>query len=121
MKHTRMIVFCTLRFEALHSCPSQVCPEKAYYLTYVHRHEFHVRCEAPVHGRNREIEFITMKQEINEYIQQNWHGKDLGNMSCEQMADALITVFPYLDLVEVSEDGENGAVAIVEDGDEVQP
>lgn len=103
-------VFCTLQFTATHRCPEEVCPKTAMYLTTSHRHVFHVRCEALVKHDNRDIEFITLKERVQKYISEGWHLQNLGIMSCEKMAVTLLDIFPELVKVEVSEDGENGAV-----------
>lgn len=108
------IVFCTLRFEALHHCPPEVCPKEVEYLTSPHRHEFHVRCEARVFGKNRDIEFISMKHQISEFVTANYHKKDIDMTSCEMIAHEILGEFDFLNRVEVSEDGENGAIAIRE-------
>ena len=102
-------VFCRFQFEATHSCPSEVCPEELPFLCHEHRHIFHVRCVAPVKHDNRDIEFIKMKHDISNYCCARFEHKNIGNMSCEQIAEQLINFFPYLSRVTVSEDGENGA------------
>lgn len=105
-------VYCKLRFSATHHCPPEVCPKEAEYLTHPHRHEFHVQCAAYVHGDNREIEFITLKNQVDKYVREKYHNKDLGMTSCEMIAHEILGDFDCLSSVEVSEDGENGAIAI---------
>ena len=103
----RYIVIRT-QFEALHKWPDS--PEDLYiaFLRYPHRHIFHVTMKWKVGGDNREIEFITMKNKVEVYIQAKWHTKDLGSMSCEQIAGVLAREFDSV-FVSVFEDNENGA------------
>lgn len=102
-------VYFTFQFEAIHCCPESVCPLEVPYLAYPHRHIFHVRCEAEVRNDNRDIEFIKAKQEVSSWCGQ-WENDDIGEMSCEQIAIAILENFPYLTKVTVSEDNENGAI-----------
>jgi hypothetical protein len=65
---------------------------------------------------NRDIEIINLKHNINDYLYQSFY-KDwcrthcFGDYSCEDIAEYLMKQFD-LDLVEVLEDNENGAILI---------
>lgn len=102
-------VFCTTRFEASHSWPA--APDPVAFLRDPHRHEFHVRVEVRVDHDDRDIEFIMLKREVDRFI-----AEDLGevNFSCEMYADAIKAhvedEYGRPARVEVSEDGENGAI-----------
>lgn len=95
-------VFCTLEFEAYHWWAD--APDQVAFLRNKHRHVFHVRAEKGVQHYNRDVEFIGLKRKLQQALDaksENW--------SCEQWAAWLMKEFT-LDRVEVSEDGENGAV-----------
>ena len=103
-------VFCTTVFEAIHWWPN--APESVGYLRNRHRHLFHVKVWKLVEGLDRQIEFITLKQAVNEKIAvlkcqkcETW--------SCEQWAVAIMKNVGAC-RVEVSEDGENGALVTAE-------
>lgn len=98
-------VWVTLQKEALHCWPE--CPfVEVEYLRRRHRHVFHIRCEIEVRHDDRDVEFIRWKQAIG--CELDRLGYDLGRMSCEALAKLLLEKFQCC-LVEVSEDGENGA------------
>lgn len=101
-------IFVTFQFEALHKWGECPLPE-VNFLRDVHRHIFHVRMEKNVSHSNRDVEFIMWKRAILDYVREHWDRKDLGNMSCEHMAETLGVMFDAKK-VEVSEDGENGAI-----------
>jgi hypothetical protein len=74
---------------------------------------FHVKAKVRVSHGDREIEFILLKRELENYVAV-W-GFDLGRASCEEMAEDLINYitgeYGFRDIeVSVFEDGENGAV-----------
>lgn len=111
MNNFKRSVFCTLQFEAYHRCPAEICENtNEYYLQYTHRHIFHVRCEAPVEHNNRAIEFINLKQKISNFCIMQYGHLNIHTTSCEMIAEAILNKFPELQKVEVSEDGENGAI-----------
>lgn len=100
-------VFCTTQFEGFHSWPD--APENVSYLRDRHRHIFHVRAETIVDHNDRQIEFITLKKEVDAVIKLLKETTDVRNWSCEHWASAILAAFCGLTRVEVSEDGENGA------------
>lgn len=101
-------VFVTFQFEALHKWGECPLPE-VNFLRDTHRHIFHVRMEKTVTHSNRDVEFIMWKRQILAYVREHLEGKDLGNTSCENLAETFAIMFDAYK-VEVSEDGENGAI-----------
>lgn len=106
-------VFCTLQVEGTHCWPG--CPfEEVAYLRDPHRHVFHIKAYKEVFHDDRDVEFIMLKHEIQQYFVSKYYqpaGKlcVFGAMSCEMIGRELIEQFG-LSRVEVSEDNENGAV-----------
>lgn len=109
-------VFCTFRQTGFHSWPD--APESYKYLSYPHRHEFHIRVDVRVSFDDRQIEFIALKRMCQGALGAMasglaWEHLDFGARSCEMMAKALckkLVALGYnVDSVEISEDGENGA------------
>lgn len=92
-------------FEGYHKWSECDIPDVSF-LKYKHRHIFHVTVQKKVNHNERDIEIIMLKREMINYI-----GKqpvDLGDSSCETIAEMLINKF-NLDSCVVLEDGENGA------------
>lgn len=88
-------------------------PMKYIYLTYPHRHVFHIRCWFPVGHVDREIEINKMQDTIQTVIESKYGnrpgtGADFGGMSCESIAEWCIETFEC-DACEVLEDGYGGA------------
>lgn len=83
-------------------------PDEVAFLRDWHRHVFHVRLGVQVTGLNREVEFFTLKKRVDNYL--TAYANKQFESSCEQIADNLMKVFGAC-LVEVAEDGENGATA----------
>jgi 6-pyruvoyl-tetrahydropterin synthase len=107
MTNTR--VYCTFQFEAFHMWPA--APEQVNYLRTPHRHVFHVRAETDVEHNDRDVEFITLKQDLLRAVRTKIVDAKhvVATWSCEQWAQWMLDTFS-LRQVEVSEDGENGAV-----------
>lgn len=84
------------------------------YLQHPHRHLFKGVATIEVFDSDRELEFLAVKDFLEEDVLPEY--KDLGARSCELMAREIITNLTarygaHRDIeVEVSEDGENGAV-----------
>ena len=97
----------TTSFPALHNWPDCNIPEMDF-IKNTHRHVFHVTIKIGVSPKDRDIEFISKKDEIESYISEMWWNKDLGSSSCENLATQLYRKF-NANYVLVSEDGENGA------------
>lgn len=110
----RMYVYCTTRFVALHRWDN--APDSVAFLRNEHRHVFHVKVACPVSHAERDIEFITLKAVVDAAIKDmlaNW----TGTASCEQICDGIknrVSKKYLVASVEVSEDGENGAVVLYE-------
>lgn len=100
-------VFVTCQFAAFHHWPD--APESHAFLRTMHRHMFHVKAWALVDHDNRDIEFIFLKERIETYCRGRLEGTQTSK-SCEQFAKILLEAFKELFEVEVSEDGENGAI-----------
>ena len=101
-------IFITCRFAAFHFWKD--APKEHAYLRDLHRHVFHVRLEKAVEHDDRDIEFIELKTRVQKHCQSYLAIRaKVEGLSCEQMAIRLLERFEA-DLVEVSEDGENGAI-----------
>jgi hypothetical protein len=110
------LVFCNFRQAGFHSWPN--APEPYKYLSYPHRHEFHVRVDVQVAYDDRDIEFIALKQACQTAFamltaEVSFEHLDFGARSCEMLAKELGHILVGMKYnvaaVEVSEDGENGA------------
>jgi hypothetical protein len=107
----RKYIYCTFTAEKLHKWDGAKDVEAVSYLANLHRHLFHFKVAVSVVDDDREIEFIMLKHELKEVVYR-W-GEIVG--SCEMMANDL---YVYLSaaypnrsyIIEVSEDGENGAI-----------
>lgn len=109
----RSEVWCYFELEGLHCWAT--CPiEEVEYLRSPHRHMFTFKCFWNVSHSDRDIEFIVAKHQVQRYLEeQYWNGRlqlcDFEGRSCEMLGEELILQF-NCDRVEVSEDGENGAI-----------
>ena len=109
------LVFIRTTFEALHKWDA--ADGVIDYLKYPHRHLFHVQMEWEVTHEDRQIEFISMKQNVDRWIArlgESEHEPLLINWSCETYASKLGKVWGCTRVM-VSEDGENGAIWIRND------
>ncbi len=94
------------QFEAIHNWPA--CPFKSVdFLTHPHRHIFYTEVKWEVSHSDRDKEFIIQKRILIEYLRKNYE-KDLGSMSCEMIAEDILSHLEA-DYVSVFEDNENGA------------
>ncbi len=110
---TLTLVYAQVQIEGIHFW--QDAPMDVYYLRSPHRHIFHIKAAVQVNHDNREVEFIMLGHAIEAWLKISF-GKtrkdgalDLGQMSCEQLAQNLLDDFGLYSC-EVSEDGENGAI-----------
>ena len=106
-------IFVTFQKEGLHCWPDAVQYPGIEFLASEHRHMFHFRVELQVFHDDREVEFILFKRELEGQYESG--ALELNHKSCEMMADELAKYiqdhYPGRFLkIEVSEDGENGAV-----------
>lgn len=98
------LIWCTFDFEAFHRWAN--APAEHSYLRERHRHLFKCKAWWRVEHDDRQMEFIQLKREALEVVQD---AKPLAEgWSCEQWAKALLGELDAV-RVEVSEDGENGA------------
>ena len=106
------------QYEGVHRYPE--APEQVAYLRNPHRHVFGVRVEVQVFDDDREIEFILLKHQVNDYLQSHFDGDgvwQMGRLSCEQVCKGILKyLFAFVKWPEqrfwsvtVDEDGENGA------------
>ena len=107
-----MRIFVTFTKEGIHCYPD--APEGVEFLKHPHRHMFHFRVEIEVFHNDRDIEFILFKREL-EALYDGEGILRLDYKSCEMMAEELLKYiqdkYPKrLIRIEVSEDGENGAI-----------
>lgn len=84
------------------------------FLRSLHRHEFHVKAEISVKHSDRDVEFFILQKELDSVCKNLYASKLLEGVSCEMMAMAISDALASLGYspvsVDVSEDGENGAV-----------
>ena len=86
--------------------------DEVSYLKDYHRHLFYIRCEKKVRHNDRDIEIISFKTKIENYLWEEYWvmwNCEFWDMSCEMIAELLMKEFS-LDLCEVLEDWENGAL-----------
>lgn len=94
--------------QGFHKYPD--APDSVGYLSYKHRHIFVIKGRASVTHNEREIEIITLQNQIEEAIKKEYGSpSDFNDMSCESIAEWLLNKFTCLSSVEVLEDGYGGA------------
>lgn len=102
------IVFCNTRFIGFHRWPD--APDSVGYLRSLHRHEFHVKVSVIITHDNRHVEFITLKQDVDNFLEvTDFPEASSCEMMCDRIAEHLDSLGYNVNEVEVSEDGENGA------------
>jgi hypothetical protein len=109
-KITKRWIWVTFQKEGIHCYPD--APYGVEFLKHPHRHMFHFNVKVEVTHNDRDIEFILFKRELEEAFETGI--LKLDSKSCEMMAEDLIGYinrnYPGRDIViNVSEDGENGA------------
>jgi hypothetical protein len=107
-------IFVTFQREGIHCWPDAKHMPGIEFLANPHRHMFHFRVELQVFHDDREVEFILFKRELEEQYEAGTLHLDY--KSCEMMSDELAVYikqhYPGRFMkIEVSEDGENGAVS----------
>ncbi len=115
------MIWVTFRKEGIHKYPAALTdPNLATgdeydvsFLGYPHRHIFHFRVWIGVEHSDRAIEFIQFKRWLENLYNQGT--LQLDYKSCEMMAedlyDQISAKYPGREVwIEVSEDGENGAL-----------
>ena len=106
-------IFVTFQREGIHRWPDAEHMPGMEFLAHPHRHMFHIRVELQVFHDDREVEFILFKRELEQQYEAGI--LQLDYKSCEMMSDELAAYirqhYPGRFMkIEVSEDGENGAV-----------
>lgn len=104
-------IYVKLKREGWHSWPA--APDKRSYLRSQHRHQFHVKVSMDVFHDERDVEFHDLMDEVDEVLP--LRGPQGTGDSCETMARIVCTVlaerYPGRRIeVDISEDGEAGAV-----------
>ena len=99
-------------FIAIHAWP-ECNVSGVEYLKDPHRHKFTVQVKLEVKHNNRDIEFIDFKKKLDTFLDK-YRNNDIGNMSCEDICDAILDNWDSCIYVQVLEDGENGAEKIRE-------
>ena len=111
-------IWITWQKEGIHKYPAALTdPALAdvQFLGYPHRHIFHFRVWIDVFHNDRDLEFIQFKRWCESLYSGHGAVLSLDYKSCEMMADDLYiqiaTRYPGRVVhIEVSEDGENGAL-----------
>ena len=83
----------------------------------MHRHMFYIKCKKRVLHNDRDVEFITFKKDIIDYLKFNYYDEEMRihffeHRSCEMIATELLEFFD-LEYCSVFEDNENGAEVYV--------
>ena len=120
-QHAKRWIWVTFQKEGIHKYPAALTdPALATgdeydvsFLGYPHRHMFHFRVAIKVTHNDRDIEFIQFKRWLENLYKDNVI--ELDYKSCEMMSDDLfdqiVAKYPDRDIkIEISEDGENGAL-----------
>ena len=118
MEHAQRQIWITWQREGIHKYPAALTdPALAdvQFLGYPHRHMFHFRVWIDVFHNDRDLEFIQFKRWCESLYNSDNSVLSLDHKSCEMMADDLYiqiaTRYPGRVVhIEVSEDGENGAL-----------
>ena len=118
IEHAQRQIWITWQKEGIHKYPAALTdPALAdvQFLGYPHRHMFHFRVWIDVFHNDRDVEFIQFKRWCESLYSGHGAVLSLDYKSCEMMADDLYiqiaTRYPGRVVhIEVSEDGENGAL-----------
>ena len=115
-QHAERKIWITFRKEGIHKYPAALEEPglaEVSFLGYPHRHMFHFYVRLEVSHNDREVEFILFKRELESLYSEKI--MELDYKSCEMIAEDLYlqiaAKYPFREVeIEVSEDGENGAV-----------
>lgn len=121
MHNIKKWIWVTFKKEGVHCYPAAATDptlatgdwDDVSFLGVPHRHIFHFKVSIEVAHSDRAIEFIQFKRWLERLYTQGT--LELDHKSCEMMADDLYQQindkYPNRDMkIEVSEDGENGAL-----------
>jgi len=107
----RKIIIVKTQFEATHCWPECNIPAVSF-LKNEHRHLFYVKVALEI-KEDRQVEFLTLKKEVEKFTFMNYRGLNLGSKSCEVIAEEIFKFVTYsfesCFSVQVFEDNENGA------------
>lgn len=115
MSKPNKTIFVTFQQEGTHHYPEALTDqslESVSFLGHPHRHMFHFKVWIEITHKNRDIEFLIFKRELQSVL--GTGHLELNNLSCEMISDNIATYlqskYPgrYI-AVEVSEDLENGS------------
>jgi hypothetical protein len=109
------------QFAAVHHWPLCDIEHSQSYLRHPHRHLFFIRMKWQVSHENRELEFIELKNQVDDFLRnkydtfkkQRYSTPFVGSTSCEELACILLEAFPNAFYCRVMEDNENGAEVII--------
>ena len=118
MENAQRQIWITWQREGIHKYPAALTdPALAdvQFLGYPHRHIFHFRVWIDVFHNDRDLEFIQFKRWCESLYSSDNSVLSLDHKSCEMISDDLYiqiaTRYPGRVVhIEVSEDGENGAL-----------
>ena len=121
LRKAKKMIWVTFQKEGIHKYPAALDDPKlatgdeydVSFLGYPHRHTFHFRVWIEVFHDDRDIEFIQFKRWLTKLYDQRT--LELDYKSCEMISDDLYLQiqerYPGRNVeIEVSEDGENGAL-----------
>lgn len=125
MKKTLNMIYVNFEKEGIHKYPAALDDPKlatgdwddVSFLGYPHRHVFHFKVAIQVFENDRDIEFIQFKRWLERLYAMDTLQLDYKSceMICDDLADLINTQYPGRKVeVEVSEDGENGAIGYYE-------
>ncbi len=104
---SKTTVWVTTSFVGFHKWEN--APEEVSFLRHYHRHVFHVKLGVSVSHNDRDVEFFTLKKELDQFVKGVYELRKYFLDSCEQIAQSILEHFKNSVFVEVSEDAENGA------------
>lgn len=96
--------------EGFHNYPD--APSKVRFLSYTHRHTFHITCYVHATHDNRDKEIFLYREQVLTYIRHEYGSPAMfGSMSCEMIAKDILKQFSNADMrsVEVWEENTGGA------------
>lgn len=106
-------IMVNFQFEFEHRWPE--APPEVHFLRHKHRHMMHVRVLISVQHNDRELEFIMVKRDLQQWVEKSKGSWPL-RTSCEDIAQMLTQYIRHqygsdrFVQITVLEDGENGAV-----------
>ncbi len=107
------LIYVQVQFIAFHRWKD--APDPVAFLRDFHRHMFHVKLSMSVSHNERQKEFFELQHTLDNYVKEHYVLQKM-DKSCETIAEEIMSHYSqWLDrneviLVEVSEDGENGAI-----------